>query len=539
MSFQATRAKRSARTVSWVTEAAPSNDQPDIIYAGLHGSSLCVTHNATSGRGLVATRLCDKGDTLLVHDPLIRVLGTSHASQRCHTCIAEAPTRTCPSCGFARYCDSACETAARIQHHEECLALQRWFQEWSPHEPGADVRALARLLWLRMRHASDWWRPIAAMQSNRQKMSASVRDEAATLAYRLARYIGSEQDLRALGLPSADALMELVCQHETNAFTLADAHLNPLGVCIEPTFALINHSCDPNAVIVFPDRVRGMPSKMHLVAIRPISAGEEVRTSYVDVASCQAERQATLLERYCFACECRLCKRMGWRDPRMALWCPQPKCTGWVVFQNAASSWTACTQCEQVPNYVDTRALDAAPALVRYVQQAMYAQDESATLPSSSIICDTLRQLCTQALPSHYSVWPLLYAAHTLAIEAHAWHDAVQWTMLLCVGMQAGERTSQNEISTALYPAGHPQRAVLLATLARLLCQDAVLGLDSLVRSVTRALAWPPIHLDAPDARGRLAQAALVQALQEAMVAFGKETGGGAIGAEIRESLGE
>ena len=102
-----------------------------------------------------------------------------------------------------------------------------------------------------------------------------------------------------------------------------------------------------------------------------------------------------------------------------------------------------------------------------------------------------------------------------------------------------GRRTSQNEISTALYPAGHPQRAVLLATLARLLCQDAVLGLDSLVRSVTRALAWPPIHLDAPGARGRLAQAALVQALQEAMVAFGKETGGGAIGAEIRESLGE
>ena len=113
----------------------------------------------------------------------------------------------------------------------------------------------------------------------------------------------------------------------TNAFMLSDAYLDPLGVCVNPTLALVNHACDANAVMVFPTMQRGSPSRMHLVAIRPISAGDAVHMSYVDVATSRAERQAVLQERYGFTCACALCERTQWIDPRTALWCTS--CSEW------------------------------------------------------------------------------------------------------------------------------------------------------------------------------------------------------------------
>lgn len=63
-------------------------------------------------------------------------------------------------------------------------------------------------------------------------------------------------------------------QFMSNSFTLASPSLAPLGVAIHPTAALFNHSCWPNAVVVFPEGGKG---GMHVVALRAIEEGEEVR----------------------------------------------------------------------------------------------------------------------------------------------------------------------------------------------------------------------------------------------------------------------
>src|ERR1700761_583654 len=100
-------------------------------------------------------------------------------------------------------------------------------------------------------------------------------------------------------------------QFVTNTFTVTDASLTPLGSSVSPPVALINHSCDPNAVVVFP-RASARPSAaqeplMHVVALREIAADEEVRspsspfmtahksqilTAYVDTTLPRAIRQA-------------------------------------------------------------------------------------------------------------------------------------------------------------------------------------------------------------------------------------------------------
>jgi SET and MYND domain-containing protein len=52
---------------------------------------------------------------------------------------------------------------------------------------------------------------------------------------------------------------------------------------VSPSVALINHSCDPNAVVVFPrTRPNAQEPLMQVVALRAIAAEEEVsRTSAV------------------------------------------------------------------------------------------------------------------------------------------------------------------------------------------------------------------------------------------------------------------
>ena len=70
-------------------------------------------------------------------------------------------------------------------------------------------------------------------------------------------------------------------QFATNSITLTSASLAPLGVCVSPSVALVNHSCEPNAVVVFPRSTKDHSTQepeAQVIAIRDITPEEEVRT---------------------------------------------------------------------------------------------------------------------------------------------------------------------------------------------------------------------------------------------------------------------
>jgi SET domain len=119
------------------------------------------------------------------------------------------------------------------------------------------------------------------------------------LSHALVRYLGlsSPEGLVEFALTSAGDLVDLISrvrllpsisistsdfsQFVTNTFTVTSPSLTPLGASVSPVVALINHSCDPNAVIVFP-HVSASPTDeeplMHVVALRSIEANEEVHS---------------------------------------------------------------------------------------------------------------------------------------------------------------------------------------------------------------------------------------------------------------------
>jgi SET domain len=78
---------------------------------------------------------------------------------------------------------------------------------------------------------------------------------------------------------------------------------DPLGLALHPLTALINHSCNYNAVVRF-----DFPSQsMTISALRPITSGEQILISYIDATNPYDVRQAELQDRYFFTCKCTKC----------------------------------------------------------------------------------------------------------------------------------------------------------------------------------------------------------------------------------------
>jgi hypothetical protein len=82
---------------------------------------------------------------------------------------------------------------------------------------------------------------------------------------------------------------------------ISDAELNYIGVGLYPTLSFVNHSCDPNCVISFKHK------SAVLKAVRPISPGDELSISYIDLTESTSSRRHTLQEAFYFHCNCPRC----------------------------------------------------------------------------------------------------------------------------------------------------------------------------------------------------------------------------------------
>ncbi|KAI1317408.1 hypothetical protein EDD11_008472 [Mortierella claussenii] len=101
--------------------------------------------------------------------------------------------------------------------------------------------------------------------------------------------------------PSVAELMQYLCRFHCNNFSIHDSQLFTMAEGTFPMGALFNHSCRPNAIVMY-------EGKVQLVrALEDIEAGQEVCTSYVDNGVQRLERRQLLREKYFFECRCPRC----------------------------------------------------------------------------------------------------------------------------------------------------------------------------------------------------------------------------------------
>ncbi|KAF8270855.1 hypothetical protein EI94DRAFT_1722076 [Lactarius quietus] len=105
---------------------------------------------------------------------------------------------------------------------------------------------------------------------------------------------------------SRNQLLDLYSRFGNNNFVL-HSHLVSFGHGIYPLASrLFNHSCVPNAAVCY-SFTQGRPPSMQVIALRKISADEEICIPYVDPALPFGDREQALDLIYGLSCSCPLC----------------------------------------------------------------------------------------------------------------------------------------------------------------------------------------------------------------------------------------
>ncbi|BEJ07808.1 hypothetical protein CcaverHIS641_0410770 [Cutaneotrichosporon cavernicola] len=527
MSFTALRAARDARhapqrrvasSLSAGADEARTAERPDTqsaarsapdpedaaLFPELSDTPLEVRQTANHGRGLYARQAISPGTTLLRTTPL-SVLSTSHLLTHCSFCHAE----------------TKCQNADWSDHKPECAALTRLRKMWAatypekarrgengfvPHEA---IRGLGRLCWSRQRGKMGWAQ-VARMESHAgQSQDLGLGNQVNHLRHYLGAAEGEGDllhpaDMASFGFNSARELLDLASAFAVNSFTLSTPDLTPIGVSTSPLVALCNHSCWPNAVVVFPSG-----REMCVVAIADIAAGDEILTAYIDVSLPLAERQTDLHARYGFACDCSLCiNGEDWPDPRWSVL--HPGCGGIAPMPDLSLPDDAEVLCTCGQTF--TTPIPSLRGLIE-AGKRLLAADEDGELDRDAAISQlsTLVPALSARLPA--SAHPLLPLLRLYALQlTPPSREQRAFVIGLLSQAAAGAR--------AAHPPNHPNVGVILAERAKIMAMDS---------------GEERVMLDSAGlARRRGELVAAVSALREAAAACEVGFGGGEVAMSMR-----
>ncbi|KAI9709358.1 MAG: hypothetical protein M1820_003478 [Bogoriella megaspora] len=147
---------------------------------------------------------------------------------------------------------------------------------------------------------ANQWDEFMSLESHVKKIKAqgkSGEDTFDVISYGILQLLGAEK--AGFGLQLVQQCLGMVM---TNALTIVTPVFDPVGMCVDPLISKANHSCDPNAVVVFDG------PRLSLRSLRPINSNEEIFISYIDSTDPRSRRQEQLMTRYHFICVCSKCQ---------------------------------------------------------------------------------------------------------------------------------------------------------------------------------------------------------------------------------------
>ncbi|KAK4046233.1 hypothetical protein OIV83_006212 [Microbotryomycetes sp. JL201] len=156
---------------------------------------------------------------------------------------------------------------------------------------------------------ADWQEVEAMHVSDIKSLNEEHKTTFSNLASRLMQFVGS-QTLHEMFSDPKRELVKLASKWFTNSQPTLSIAGDFIGTFQSPVVALINHSCEPNAVLVFPFTPTGdgkFSNSVQVRAIREIKAGDEVTISYADTGMPTWARRQHLKHQYDLDCDCPLC----------------------------------------------------------------------------------------------------------------------------------------------------------------------------------------------------------------------------------------
>lgn len=116
-----------------------------------------------------------------------------------------------------------------------------------------------------------------------------------------------------------DFLVQLFLKMQKNNFQVVDENFRSLGSAVFPVGALLNHSCQPNCILMYQYDAEALCFVQHIRTLRRIAEGEELTHSYIDSGLVTNDRQSRLYQQFEFICSCSRCVRVSASCPDQIL----------------------------------------------------------------------------------------------------------------------------------------------------------------------------------------------------------------------------
>lgn len=258
----------------------------------IEDASWQVLDSGISGRGLFARRNIEAGEVILREQALLRgpTANLSYNLATCCVCFCHLEGSdaqivckngcSMPVCG---------ECSTRDKHVQECQLLR----EWQPKDTKKPNRHSVRLLCLiRCCFLNDLqFKILQALQANTDK-------------YYLLEIQKAADCFQKFPPEKLKLFYQIACVFNTNTFegrSCVENH-EVLIRALFPLAALLNHQCSPNANHHFENG-----HTLVVTAVRPISQGEEIVTSYTKLFWGTLARKVFLAVTKKFICTCKRC----------------------------------------------------------------------------------------------------------------------------------------------------------------------------------------------------------------------------------------
>ncbi|KAL4927640.1 S-adenosylmethionine-dependent methyltransferase [Aspergillus undulatus] len=274
-----------------------------------------------SGRGLFATadiRNCE--NILHIQSPFVAVLDTARLDDTCSGCFGkrqlasgpdyEIALKACTGCQVVKYCDKTCQAKDwKFAHSRECAIFKNLKPKVLPINARALLRVVLRVQAKKNAYTSGELDLFRTLETHiRDLRDGSDGNDGKTQWERVALTSKAIKTYSGTNIEE-EVLSAYGAKLDVNSFNLTNALYDRVGLYLHPYAALINHSCDYNAVAGFDG------DELYVTAIRPIAKDEQITISYVDTTYPTRTRQKELRERYFFTCTCSKCSQAEDPEP--------------------------------------------------------------------------------------------------------------------------------------------------------------------------------------------------------------------------------
>ncbi|KAK0576617.1 hypothetical protein LWI29_020596 [Acer saccharum] len=441
------------------------------LQSALEDGGLTVTNLPEKGRCLSTTRDFYPGEVIISHEPYVCVPNNSHSDSRCDGCFTSNNIKKCSGCQVVWYCGSTCQKLDWKLHRLECHALSRLDKDRRKYVTPS-IRLIVKL-YLRRKLQSEKVIPTSAtdkydlVEALVAHMS-DIDEKQLVLYAQMSNLVNLILQWPEINLKEiAENFSKLAC----NAHTICDSELRPLGTGLYPVISIINHSCLPNAVLVFEGRFAVVRAVQH------IPKGGEVLISYIETAGSTMTRQKALKQQYLFTCTCPRCIKVGQYEDIVesaileGYGCKDDDCSGFLLRDSDDKGFT-CQQCGLVRSKEEIKTIASEiKALSDESLNSTSCRNQQEVLSMYKMIEKLQRKLCH---PFSISLMQTREKLIKILMEREDWIQALACCRLTIPVYQR------------IYPGFHPLLGLQYYTCGKL---EWLLGdTENTIKSLTKAV---------------------------------------------------